>query len=223
MSDEPRTDGAGPAAAEQLRPLLFGDVPVERWPVGDDTPGEPWQTFVGARRHLAAGDQDLAIRDWARVPLFPAVESRHVAQAWSFLRSVNVHPDAAIAAHVLGVVVEVPVDAGHDVLAGYEDGSVRYLHCGGGVTVVEAATVPTVVAALAGLLAAGRLLAERIGTWTEPARPALLAGHLRVSVLTPGGLRFGQGPEAAVAADPSAGGVLVAATQLLVAMVALGS
>lgn len=221
MSRETPPGGGGKTPAEQLRPLLFGDLPIDDWPVGSDTAGQPWQTFVGARQHLAAGDQDLAIRDWSRVLLVPAAESRHVAQAWSFLRSVNVQPDEAIAAHALGVVVEVPVDAGHEVLAGYEDGTVRYLHHGGAATVVEPATAPTVDVALPAYLAAGQVLADRIGPWTEPTRPILPPGHLRVSVLTPGGLRFGQGPEADLGADPLAGAVLAAATQVLVAVVDL--
>ena len=125
-------------AADALRPTLYGDLPLEQWPVGDDHTAEPWASFVRARGHLADGDQDLAVRAWAAIALDESQESRNRLQAWHFLRSINVHPDEELVAHqAWGVVVEVPVDGGHDVLAAYRVGGVRYLNHAGGVSVVE--------------------------------------------------------------------------------------
>ena len=93
-----------------LRAALFGDLPMDQWPVGDEAGGPPWDAFVRARAHLAAGDQDLAIREWAGIETaagFAAVESRHLLQAWHFLRAVGIQPDPSIAGEVLGVVAEV--------------------------------------------------------------------------------------------------------------------
>ena len=112
-------------AAEELRPLLFGNVPVEAWPSDDDATAEPWASFVRARRHLAAGDADLAIREWAPIATFDLWEPRHRLQAWTFLRSAGIQPDEGIARSVLGVVAEVSVGDGHDALAAYADGSIR--------------------------------------------------------------------------------------------------
>lgn len=208
---------------EALRATLFGDVAIERWPAGDAACGEPWDGFIRARQHLADGDQDLAIREWAALETragFGPVESRHLLQAWHFLRSVNVHPDETIAAVVLGVVAEVAVDASHDVLAVYADGSVRYLNHAGGSTVVDA-PVPDLVEPIAAVLAAGAALSAQIGPWTEPRLPGLPAGHTRFTMLTRGGPRFGQGPADAIQADPLAVPLFAAATELLVAIVDL--
>lgn len=206
-----------------MRSTLFGLVPIEGWPVGDDAAGEPWDSFVRARQHLADGDQDLAVREWASLETlagFGPVESRHLLQAWQFLRSVGVQPDASIAGKVLGVVVEVTVDGAHDVLAAYADGSVRYLNHGGGATVIDAAP-PEVAVAADAVLAAGQALADQIGPWTEAQLPELPIGHTRLTMLTRGGPHFGQGPDVAMGAEPQAGALLGAATELLVAVVGL--
>ena len=79
-------------AADELRPLLFGNVPVEAWPSDDDATAEPWASFVRARRHLASGDADLAIREWAPIATFDLWEPRHRLQAWTFLRSAGIQP-----------------------------------------------------------------------------------------------------------------------------------
>ncbi len=212
---------SGPDAA--LRAMLFGDVPMDQWPAGDAPSGQPWDGFVRARQHLADGDQDLAIREWAALETragFGLVESRHLLQAWHFLRSVGVQPDASIAGEVLGVVVEVTVDDAHDVLAAYADGSVRYLNHAGGSTVIDEAP-PEVAQAAASVLVAGQELAGQIGPWTEPQLPDLPVGHTRLTMLTRGGPCFGQGPDDAIGADPLAGSLLAAATGLLVAVVDL--
>lgn len=210
---------------EGLRSTLFGLVPMDAWPVGDDEIGEPWDGFVRARKHLEAGDQDLAIREWSRIALAIDVaggESRHVLQAWQFLRSVGIVPDASIAGQVLGVVVEVTVDQAHDVLATYADGSVRYLNHAGGATILDDVP-PAAVVLAANVLAAGQALADQIGPWTEPQLPDLPVGSMRLTMLTRGGPHFGQGPDDVLGADPMAGPLLVAATELLVSVVDLSA
>lgn len=207
-------------AADDLLPTLFGDLPLDAWPVGDDASGSPWDAFIRARRHLADGDQDLAIREWSTIAGFTGDESRHILQAWHFLRSCNVHPDESIASEVLGVVVQVTVDDGNDTLAAYADGSVRYLNHAGGASIIDeppAEVAPKVAA----LLAAGQALAVQIGAWDQPALPPLPLGDTRLLMLTRGGHRFGQGPDAALQQQPGASELFAAATDLLVAVVSL--
>jgi hypothetical protein len=199
---------------------LFGDVAIEAWPSEEaGATAEPWASFVVARRHLADGDQDLAIRTWATIahPISPW-ESRHVLQAWTFLRSCNVHPDPTIAGEVLGVVAEVAIDGGHDVLAAYADGSVRFLHHLGAVSVLDPA-LDDVDRAAAAWRTTAQAAADAIGP-ADGALPPLPVGHTRFTMLTRGGHRFGQGPEQAMRADPLAGGLLAGATALLQAVVA---
>lgn len=207
--------------ADALALTLYGDLPLDAWPTGDDLTDEPWGSFVRARRHLDDGDQDLAVRAWVGVTMGTHLEARHRLQAWHFLRSIGVHPDATIAAEVWGVVAEVAVDDGHDLLAAYDVGGVRYLNHAGGVTIVEDLSADAGVA-LARWLAAAQQLAGHIGVWTEPSRPALAVGDSRMTMLTPGGLRFGQGPDDVLRADAMAGPLFSAATALLIAVLAPG-
>jgi hypothetical protein len=210
---------------EGVRSTLFGLAPLDAWPVGDDATGEPREGFLRARNHLAAGDQDLAIREWSQIALATDLtggESLHVLQAWQFLRSVNVHPDASIAGEVLGVVVEVTVDGAHDVLAAYADGSVRYLNHAGGATILDDVP-PEAAERAAAVLVAGQVLADQIGPWSEPQLPDLPVGSMRLTMLTRGGPRFGQGADNVLGADPMAAPLLAAATELLVAVVGVTS
>jgi hypothetical protein len=118
--------------------LLFGDLPLDQWP-GPGTPaqGAPWDSFIAARAELAAGQRDEAIELWRHIAARTDIEARHVLQAWTFLRQAGIAPDAEDAKDVVGVVVSVPVQHGHDVLAGYRDGSVRYINFSGAAVVVR--------------------------------------------------------------------------------------
>ncbi|MBX3284643.1 MAG: hypothetical protein R2746_10620 [Acidimicrobiales bacterium] len=209
--------------ADALRPLLYGDVSLDEWPMGDDQTEEPWTSFVRARRHLADGDQDLAARLWFAIAADESLEARNRLQAWHFLRSINIHPDeATVARQAWGVLVEVPVDDGLDVLAAYRVGGVRYLNHSGAATVLdEGQGGDDVLAALPKLLAAGQALADVLGPWTDAPLPELAPGQTRLMALTPGGPRFGQGPDEALRQEPLAESLFSAATELLVAVVAL--
>ena len=68
------------------------------------------------------------------------------------------------------------------------------------------------------VLSAERLLVRLIGPWEGP-RPLLPPGQARISLLTPGGLHFGQGPFAALSRDPLAAPVIRAAAALMQALV----
>ena len=204
-------------AADELRPLLFGNVPMDNWPAGDDATAEPWTTFVRARRHLANGDLDLAIRDWGHISMFDMFEPRHRLQAWTFLRANGIQPDASIACTVLGMVAEIAVGAGHDALAVYADGSIRYLNHGGSVLVVDSARYDLVMGASA-LIEVGQELADELGPWAGPELPPLDPGESRFTLLTPGGPVIGQGPDDALRADPMAQPLYAAATALLIAV-----
>ena len=159
-------------AADDLRPTLFGDLPMEAWPQGDDARGEPWARFVAAREDVADGDQDLAVRGWAgdrrqRRPRRRGTGSRR----GSFLRGIGVQPDPTVGRQVFGVVAEVAVE-GRPRRAGRLRrrrgplpeprrrgvGGRRRARRGGGC-------------ATGALVAAGQALADHIGPWTEPASP----------------------------------------------------
>jgi hypothetical protein len=143
--------------------------------------------------------------------------SRHVLQAWDALRLMAVAPPAAVAKNVLGVVVDAPVETGVDTLAAYADGTARYLNYSGSVVVWDApdARLAELVQAV---VAAGEVIAGKIGPWEGP-RPPLPSGQMRLSMLTPSGLHFGQAPFDVLAREPMAAPLINAAVQLMQALV----
>jgi hypothetical protein len=201
-----------------LRRFIFGDCDVDDWPAEDsETTGEPWQTFDSARTALHRGDTHEAERLWRAIATMPGIESRHVLQAWHFLRSIGVSPEDDVSKIALGAVAEVAVPQGHDLLAAYQDGSVRYLNFSGAVAVIDA-PLRAVQAPAREMLSIGEAIARAIGPWEGPL-PEAPGGHSRISVLTPPGPHFGQGADAALRADNSAAAFLDAATRTLVAVV----
>jgi hypothetical protein len=171
-------------------------------------------SFVRARQALAAGERDAAVTLWRAIADGRDLESRHVLQAWTFLRAAGVVPDPATGKVALGVVVVVPVESGHDTLAGYRDGTVRYLNHAGGASVIDSPT-PDVAAANAELNAAGQELAKLIGPWDELTLPPVPEGATRLIVLTPSGPHFGQASYEQLHADAMARPVLDSAARLL--------
>jgi len=205
-----------------LRDLLFGNCDLDNWPAREsntEPDAEPWRSFVRARNALRSGDPFLAETLWQDIADDPDMESRQVLQAWHFLRSIGVAPPPEIAKRVYGAIAEVAVDEGHDVLAAYADGSVRYLNVSGAAILIED-RIATVEVPAAEMLAIGQSIVNAIGPTDNPL-PPLPNGHSRLTLLTPIGPHFGQGPDGALRADPRAGPFFDAATRTLVAVVAL--
>jgi hypothetical protein len=118
-----------------MRATLFGDLPLEQWP-SEDGPRDafPWSAFAEARERLADGSVVDATRCWRSVIEQAGLESRHYLQAWHFLREHGERAPDEIAKQLLGVVVEMGLPEGLDLLAVYSDRSARYYnHAGGGV------------------------------------------------------------------------------------------
>jgi len=157
---------------------------------------------------------------WRAVAARSDVESRHVLQAWQFLRSIGVEPPAAVAKHVLGAIAEV-TGSGHDVPAVYADGSVRYLNVGGGAVVIDE-PIDSVTAPARDLLGIAQALADVLEPW-DGDLPELPRDHTRILMLTPSGPHFGQGPDRVLQSDEAAATFLAAATATLVAVVGLAT
>jgi hypothetical protein len=203
-----------------MRDTLFGDAPLQNWPPGDPaaiTP--PWDLFVSARSHLAAGDRDAAIGCWQQILQQPDLESRMCLQAWHFLRQQGQNPPPEVAKNVLGVVVEVGMPNGLDLLAGYRDHSARYYNYSSAAVIWEHPDT-SLNPAIDQLLAASQAVVNIIGPWDKP-RPDPPSGNIaRINFLTPSGLHFGQAPMAALSRDPLAAQVINTATILMKALIA---
>ncbi|WP_338766318.1 hypothetical protein [Massilia sp. METH4] len=147
----------------------------------------------------------------------PAEESRVRLLAWQWLRAAG-QPVAS--RELLGVVVEVPLEGGLDVLAAYADGSVRYIHHTGRVAVFEGA--PDDVARQAKLLVHAAIpLAARGTVKNRAAAPTL--GSIRLSLLAADGLHVRDGTFGDIDRDQVASPVLREAQRLLDAVVKPGS
>ncbi|WP_300451815.1 hypothetical protein [Accumulibacter sp.] len=201
---------------------MFGDLPASEWPSedGQQATTEPWASFVAARKHGQAGKTDLAVAELERIAATPSLESRHYLQAWHFLRLLKVKPPADKAKVVHGVVVEVGLPGGADIVAAYADGTARYLHHTGAGVFWERPD-SSLDAEIQALLTAGHEVASRIGPW-EQARPeAPTNGNVRLNMLTPSGLHFGYGSFEALSKDPMGKAIIDPATQLMVRLTEL--
>ena len=200
----------------QIRDTLFGDLPFEDWPgeATDNIEAEPWRSFAIAGKQNAAGDLATAKSTLQDILRMTDLESRHYLQAWHFLRQMNEQPPPEEAKHVYGVVVEVALEDGLDIVAAYEDLSARYFNYSGAAIIWEHPD-NSLDENTKALLQAGQTVAAQIGPWDGPRPPAPDSGQARINMLTPAGLHFGQAPYDALAADPLGGTVMRAALQLM--------
>jgi hypothetical protein len=201
----------------EARETLFGDMPLEDWlEVGND--GEGWELFADARDHLEAGAQDQAAEALKKIVLHPALESREYLQAWHLLRQLGVWPHASRVKMLLGVVVEVGLEEGLDLVAVYADKTARYYNfSGAGVT--WGRPDASLDREIDGVLSAAAEAVARIGRSDKPRPPAPRVGHARINLLTPSGLHFGEGEFTTLAGHPLSGPVLTAASALVQGMI----
>jgi hypothetical protein len=208
------------ADSDDVRELLFGDLPLSEWRARDGGDGamEPWVSFASARRALQRGDSTAAIAALRQVVNRPNLESRQYLQAWHCLRQLGAAPGALEAKRVHGVVLEVHLDDGLDTLAAYADHTARYVNHGGRLIVWEASD-DVISRLIDELLRAGQFVANAIGPWDGPRRAAPPTGYVRLSMLTASGLHFGEGPFDALGADPMGGPVISAGAKLMGALI----
>lgn len=163
----------------------------------------PWPTLF-AEKLDATALSSLAADERA--------ESRIRALAYNRLRAAG---HTVPARKLLGVIVEVPLDGGRDVLAAYADGRVRYLNQSGKVAIFETGNDGAVDALAKELVSLAQPLVEQIGPWDKNRLPPPRATNVRLTFLVSDGLYFGEGSFEAMSKDPMGGPVLAKATQLL--------
>ncbi|HEX8026730.1 MAG TPA: hypothetical protein VF484_11055 [Candidatus Limnocylindrales bacterium] len=156
-----------------------------------------------------------------RLAFDEAAESRIRALAFRSLRATGWLATASEPLPLLGVIVEVGLPEGLDVLAAYADGRARYINHGGGMSVVEGPGLAD--AEIRAVIEAARPVALAIGPWTAARRPPPGDGFVRLSFLVGDELRFGEGPFDVLVRDRTAGPVVGAATALLARLAALSA
>jgi hypothetical protein len=192
-------------APNQIYNLLFCDEPEGFKPRPGEAPA-PWQaTLFG---------EPLAVKAVEALANDPTAEGRIRALAYNRLRKEghSVPPK-----QLLGVIVEVPLDDGLDVLAAFSDGGVRYINQTGKLAVFEGE--PSIRPAAAALLKVSEAVVARIGPSDKPRMPPPKRGNMRLTFLVSDGLYFAEGPMEVMADEPLAGPVVQRATELLMLVV----
>jgi len=204
-----------------LRDMLFADesLPEAARHGEGPTASEPWSHLAAAQQAASQGDQTTAIRELQKVLGTDGLESRVYLQTWHCLRALGVSPPPETARKVQGVVVEVALDGGLDLVAAYADHSARYFNYAGGGVIWEGADAE-ISKVIDALLANGQSIVDRIGLWDGARPPAPPTGSVRINLLTFGGLYFGQGEFDALARDPLGGPAIGGAFALMQALIA---
>jgi hypothetical protein len=203
-----------------IRDTLFGDMPASEWPRGDEATVEPWSSFIKARDLLDKGDKPSAIEAYQTITETSGYESRHYLQAWHFLRQLGVNPPADKAKIVYGVVVEVGMERGVDIVAAYTDYTARYLNFSGAGEIWERPN-SSLDGQIRALLEAGQKVANMIGPWEQERPEAPANGNVRLNMLTPSGLHFGYGGFKTLSNDPMGKSLIDPATALMVSLTSL--
>ena len=192
---------------------------MSEWARDDGQNMEPWSSFVQARKHLDKRDQNTAITLWKTIADTPGLESRHYLQAWHFLRQHGVNPAPEQAKTVYGVVVEVALKGGADILAAYTDHTARYLNYSGAGVIWEHPDT-SLDAEIEALLKAGQAVANVIGPWDGARPPAPQGDNVRLNMLTPSGLHFGYGSFKTLYEEPMGRSIIDPATRLMQSLTA---
>ena len=116
---------------------------------------------------------------------------------------------------LFGVIVEVGLDEGLDVLASYRDGSARYLNHSQKMVIWETTKDEKANEITSALFDHSKLIVDKIGPWDKPRLPHPVKGNVRITFLVSDRLYFGEGPINIMFSDPLAGPALAKATALM--------
>ncbi len=199
------------APANQIRETLFGDMPLSAWGTGKPA-AEPWASFARAKALLESGDDPEAAGALLEIVQMPGLESRHYLQAHHFIRQLGYRLQGE--KQLLGVVVEVAMPEGLDLVAVYDDYTARYYNYSGSGAVWERPNA-FLDEEMSEVLQAGQAIMERIGPWAGPRPGAPKEGNARINLLTSDGLHFGEGPMNLLMRDQLGGALLKAALRLI--------
>jgi hypothetical protein len=210
-----------PSDRHEIRDTLFGDTPLSKWvSVSRETMAlEPWSSFGRVKQFVDSGDNRGAIASLQSVLEMPDLESRHYLQACHFLRELGVDAPTERTKDLWGVVVEVGMQDGLDLVAGYTDHHARYYNYSGAGVVWERPD-DALDTSIDDLLKSGEVVLQAIGPWKGLRPPAPPKGMARINLLAASGLHFGQGPLDSLAKDALGGPVIAAAFRLMQALTA---
>jgi hypothetical protein len=115
---------------------------------------------------------------------------------------------------LLGVIIEVGLEDGLDVLASFNDGTARYINHTGKMIIWET-TDETSNKLTQDLFTKSQEILKQIGPWNKPRRPHPTKDTARITLLASDGLYFGEGPMDILFNDPLASPALTSGTELM--------
>jgi len=116
---------------------------------------------------------------------------------------------------LLGVIVEIGLDKGLDVLASYNNGSARYINQTGKMIIWETTNDKMANDLTMDLFLKSQNVVKQIGPWDKPRKTYPKKGIARITFLVSDGLYFGEAPTKILFNDPLAGQALLAAKNLM--------
>jgi hypothetical protein len=116
---------------------------------------------------------------------------------------------------LIGVVVEVGLPEGLDVLACYNNGTARYINHTGTLLAWETTEDEKANQLIQELFRHSTAIVNQIGPWDKPRKSHPPPGITRLSFLVSDGLYFGEGPTDVLFNDAMAGPALTTATAVL--------
>lgn len=181
--------------------LLFADQPLDHLLASVDQgtePDGPWTVLTEANAHIRQGKTERAVKLLFELIARPNIETRILLWAWTALRNLGVRPKPDEADEIRGIVIEVSMESGVDVLAAYADGAARYVNHSGKVIVWDIPDV-TITSLISKLLECSKRFRNVAAT--------TLISHsvgdlIRVTLLTFTGNRFAEASMQSIASSP---------------------
>jgi hypothetical protein len=181
--------------------LLFADQTVDDVLTSVDketAPDGAWMVLSKAAEHMRQAEVGRAAEVLLEVAGNPNMETRILLWSWAALRRLGVHPKSYEADDIKGVVIQVPMRSGVDVLAAYADGTVRYVNHSGKVIVWDITEV-TITGIIRKLLESCKGL---FGVAVAASANHSVKDLIRVTLLTFNGNRFAEASMQSLASSP---------------------
>lgn len=139
------------------------------------------------------------------------LQSRHKILAFNLLAAIGEPTENK---QLLGVIVEVDLPGGLDVIAAFRDGTARYINYSGKLIVWETETSES-AKLIKQLFDNSQEVVNRIGPWGKERLPFPANNKVRLSFLVSDGLYFGEGPFDFLQKDQMGGPVISSAAALM--------
>jgi hypothetical protein len=142
----------------------------------------------------------------------PQYESRQRILAYNKLKLMDIKPDKK---ELLGIIIEVSLETGIDVLAIYQDNTARYINYSGKIIIWENVNDRRINNIITKLIQKGEQVILKIGSWDKNRLEPPKKGDVRLTFLASDGLYFGQGTFDLLWEDPLGGYILKNSLELM--------